>query len=196
MSRVRGVTAARIASGSGATTTTSAPETASGPEEAEVLVRRRHDLVAGPEPEAADGDPAALGRRARERDLRRLGAHERRKRATQLLAKAHRRLEVRQPASTLHEVALDPVGEGLGDRPRERAERAGVEEGDRLEDRKERPGLGERHDAFSETTRSSIGAWSESTAPFCWRLARDQVSGGVARAPRTRMWSIPSAGSL
>ena len=75
---MRGVTAARIASGSGATTTTRAPESRERAEQAEVLVGRRHDLVVRAEPEPAEHDVAAVGRARRERDLQRLGADERR----------------------------------------------------------------------------------------------------------------------
>ncbi len=172
------------------------PRDGERPEQAEVLVGRRHDLVPRPQTEAAHRDPAPLGRRARECDLRRLGADERREGTAELLAQAHRRLEVRQAAAALDEVALDPVRESLGHRSRERAERARVEERDRLEHREERAGLGEGHDATSETTaarpgrgrrapRHSAGAWHAATSP------------GVSRtAPRTRMWSIPSPGAL
>ena len=180
MSRVRGVTAATIASGSGATTTTSAPETASAPSRpkcSSVVVtisspgRRPRPRTAIPQPSVVELVSATCAGSA---------PTSVREGTAELLAQAHRRLEVRQAAAALDEVALDPGRESLGHRSRERAERARVEERDRLEHREERAGLGEGHDATSETTRSSTGAWSESTAPFCRRLARGHVSRRVA----------------
>ena len=96
--RVRGVTAATIRSGSGSTTTTRAFEAASGPEQAEVLVGRRDDLVPRPKPEPAKHDPAAVGRRSGQGNLLRVGADELGERASSLRPEPHRLLEVRQPA--------------------------------------------------------------------------------------------------
>ena len=115
------------------------------PEEPEVLVGRRDDLVAGPELEPAEHDRAALRRRARQRHLVGLGADEGRERAAELVAQLHRLLEVRQAAAALGEIALDPRRQRVGDRPRERAERPGVEVCDPLEHGEERACLLERH---------------------------------------------------
>ena len=81
ISLVRGVTAARIRSGSGSTTTTVATDAAERAEQAEVLVGRRHDLVAGLEPEPAEHDRAALARRGRQRHLLGRRADQRRRAA-------------------------------------------------------------------------------------------------------------------
>ena len=71
--RVRGVTAARIASGSASTTTTRAPLACTGPEQAEVLLPSRDDLVLRAEVEPGEDDVAAVRRRAGERHVLRLG---------------------------------------------------------------------------------------------------------------------------
>ena len=156
MSRVRGVTAARIASGSGATTTTCAPETASAPRRPKCssVVVTISSSGRSPRPRTAIPHPSVveLVRAICAGSASTSVANER----AQLLAKAHRLLEVRKPAPALYEVALEPVREGVGHRPRKRAERAGVEECDRLEHGEERAGLGERHDATSST--QSTGA--------------------------------------
>ena len=106
-SRVRGVTAARIASGSGATTTILRAGRRQRSEQAEVLVGRRHDLVVRTEAEAAEHDVAAVGRARRQRDLRRLGTDECRDALTQLLPQLHHACEVRATAAAVAVVALE-----------------------------------------------------------------------------------------
>ena len=67
--RVRGPTSARIASASGAATTTiRSRRDSERPEQAEVLRVGGDDLVARREVEAVDDDVAAVGRRARQRE--------------------------------------------------------------------------------------------------------------------------------
>ncbi len=77
ISRVRGVTAARIASGSGGTTTTVAADAPIGPSSPKCSSVVVTTSSPGARPKPAEHDRAALGRRARERDLLGLGADER-----------------------------------------------------------------------------------------------------------------------
>ena len=154
-------------------------------EEPEVLVGRRHDLVARLEVEAADDDRAALGGGARERHLRRIGVDEARERLTGLVPQRDRLLEVRQAASAVLGVVLDRLHERVRDGARERPERARVEVGDPLEHGEERAGLLEGHDV-SVSMRASTTGWSESTTPSCTRCSRGHATTDSTRAPRTR----------
>ena len=97
----------------------------------------RHDLVAGPDAEAAQDDVAPLRRRARERDL--LGLRSRpRELAAQALALLQHLLEVGPARPPLLQLpALDRLHR-LHGRARERAERAGVQVGVPLEHRQAR----------------------------------------------------------
>ena len=107
ISLVRGVTAARIRSGSGSTTTTVRDRRAERPEQAEVLVRRRHDLVAGLEPEPAEHDRAALARRRRQRHLLGRRTDEAGELLPDLGPEPDRLLEVRHARPPLREIAGD-----------------------------------------------------------------------------------------
>ena len=106
-SRVRGVTAARIASGLGRDDDDPGAGRRERSEQAEVLVGRRHDLVVRVEPEPAEDDVAAVGRARRERDLQRFGADECRDARTQLVAQLHHAREVRASAAAVAVVALE-----------------------------------------------------------------------------------------
>ena len=158
-----------------------------------MLVGRRHDLVPRLESEAADHDRAALGRRARERDLDRLHADEACERDTELVTQRERLLEVLAARPALGEVVRNPGRERIRDGDGQRPERARVEVRDPLEHREQRACLCERHPASTSTTHST-GAWSESTTPFLVRRPIPHAVSGPAGAPRTRMWSIPSHG--
>ena len=105
--RVRGVTAARIASGSGATTTTLGSRRRERSEKSEVLVGRRHDLVLRVEREPPEDDVATVGRARRERDLQRLGADECRDALTQLIPQLHHACEVRASTAAVAIVPLE-----------------------------------------------------------------------------------------
>ena len=106
-------------------------------EQPEVLVGRRHDLVLGPEAQAAEHDRAALGRRVGQSDLGGVGVHERRERGPRLVPEREGLLEVRDPAPAPAEIVGDSAGERLRDRTRERTERPRVQVRDGLEDGKQ-----------------------------------------------------------
>ncbi len=162
------------------------------PEQPEVLVGGRHDLVLRTEAEPAQDDPAAVGRRRRQRD--RLGPRpdERAERGAEVLPERERLLEVRLTRPPPDEVPLDTRLQRLRNRSRERPEGAGVEVGDRLQHREQRPRLRERHSSTS--TVASTTGWSESTTPFCRRRSSGHAPTDVTSAPRTRTWSIPPTG--
>ena len=163
-----------------------------GSEQAEVLVRRRDDLVVRVEAKAPEDDPAAVRGRRRESDDIGLGADEPCERFPQLLAERKRFLERGLSRAAVLQVPLDAALECLGHRPRERPERPRVEVRDRLEHRKQRPGLLEGHSSTS--TVASTTGWSESTTPLCRRRSPGQTVTDVVAAPRTSTWSIPSTG--
>ena len=95
----------------------------------------RHDLVAGPDPQAAHDDVAALGRRPRQRDLLRRRADQPRQLAAERLALLHDTLEVRAAGPALLQLlALDGLHR-LDGRARERPERARVQVGVALQHR-------------------------------------------------------------
>ena len=106
-----------------------------GPDQAEVLAVARHDLVLRSEIEPGEHDVAAVRRRPRQRDLRRLDAEQRRELGPHLVSHAERPREVR-----LSPTPLRNVDEFLGDHrlsgdARERAVRARVQVRVLLEDR-------------------------------------------------------------
>ena len=121
-----------------------------------MLVRRRHDLVAGLEPEPTEHDRAALARRGRQRHL--IGR--RTDQAGELLPdlgpEPDRLLEVRHARPPLGQIAGDAACHGVGDRPRQRPERSRVEVRDPLEHGKQGAALLERHAGTSRT--ESTGA--------------------------------------
>ena len=77
------------------------------PEQPEVLVGRRHDLVLRAQPEPAEHDVAAVRGAGRQRDLLRLDADEGSDPAADLLAQVHDTREVRPPAAAFAVVALE-----------------------------------------------------------------------------------------
>jgi len=120
-----------------------------------VLVRGRDDLVVRGEAEPPQDDPAAVGRRRRQRDGLGSGAHERGKRRAQLFAPREGLLESGLARPAVLEVTLDAGLERLSDRPGERPERPRVQVCDGLQDGKQRPRLLEGHwptSIFASTT--------------------------------------------
>ena len=162
------------------------------PEQPEVLLVRRHDLVVRAEAEPGEDDVAAVRGRRRQRDVlgRHAGSAPPACRARARAALACPRV-VPGPGAALGEVDERLRDHRLGGRPGERPVRAGVEVGDALEDGERRPGFLEGH----EETVSSTGAWSDSTTPFCRRRSTGQTASGDASMPRTRMSSIPPCGA-
>jgi hypothetical protein len=129
-------------------------------EQTEVLLARRHDLVVRAEVEPREDDVAAVRRRAGERHLRRVDADERGEPAAQLVAEAEHPREVRRTEPAALAVRAQLGVHRVERRPRQRAERAGVEVGVPLEHGEERPRLLEGH-----PTVTSTGAWSDRRRP-------------------------------
>ncbi len=171
-----------------------AGEAPTGPEQAEVLVRRRDDLVVRPEPEAARARSRSRRRgRVGERDLRRLGADERGERRPQ-----PRRGAPASPRSTA--VPLRPRARSSATAPMS-ASATGCASGPNVP-------------AFRYATVSSTGnsrRASSNVMPHRPRRAPRRRGGRRARrhsargaraatrrprptrAPRTSTWSIPLA---
>ena len=131
------------------------------PEQAEVLVGRRHDLVLGREAEPGENDVAAVGRRGSERDALGTDADERAQLGARLLAQRQHTLEPLLAETAQLEIAPPLRRHRVSGFAGERPERAGVEIGDAVEHRESGAGLLEAH-----PTRISTGAWSDSTTPF------------------------------
>ena len=196
MSRVRGVTAATIASGSGSTTTTSAPETASAPSRpkcSSVVVtisspgRRPSPRTAIPHPSVvelvsatcAGSAPTSVAKAPRSSSRRPIVASKygsplrpwtRSRSIPSARASATGRASgPNVPA--LRNATVSSTGKSA---------RASANVTTRPPRRHAaRPGRGRR------APRHSAGAWHGATSP------------GVSRtSPRTRMWSIPSPGAL
>ena len=140
-----------MASGSGSTATTRAPLTCTGPSSPKCSSRRGHDLVFRPQVEAGEDDVAAVGRRAGERDLLRLGADEAGECDAGLLAQAEHPLEVLLAEAAVGEIGVELLLHRSGGRAGERAEGAGVQVGEPLEHREERPALLGRHPILIST---------------------------------------------
>ena len=155
-------------------------------EQAEVLAVRRDHLVLRPEVEAGQDDVAALGRRAGQRDVRRVDVDDAGERGPGLVAQREHLLDIGLPAAAAVEVPLLPGGHRLERRAREWAHRPGIQERQALEDGELRAGLLEVH-----VSDLSTGAWSESSMPFRRRRSSGQTCSGPASSPRTRTWSIP-----
>ncbi len=98
--RVRGVTAARTASGIGVDHDDAGAARVHRPDQAEVLLTSHDDLVVRPEVETCEHDVAAVRRRARQRDVLRLDAHERCESRAYVGSQLQMAVEVRLPHST------------------------------------------------------------------------------------------------
>ena len=120
-------------------------------QQAEVLGVRRHDLVLRRKLEPGEDDVAAVGGRARQRDLLDLDADEAGERAAHLEAQREHPLEVRRAEAAVLELGALLALHGVECRPSQRPERAGIEIGLPLEHRKERPRLVEGHPTFVST---------------------------------------------
>ena len=130
------------------------------PEQAEVLVGRRDDLVLRPEPEPGEDDVATVRRRGGERDLLRLGSDDRGQRLSQLRSPLERPVEPGLAGPPLGEVACLFGLHRIDRRSRERPERSRVQIGRSLEHREERACLLDGH-----PTLASTGAWSDRSTP-------------------------------
>ena len=95
----------------------------------------RHDLVVRPEVEPGEDDVAAVGRRSRQRDLRRLHREQRGELRAHHVAQLERAREVRLAAATLRGVDELLGDDRLDGRPRERPVRARVQVREPVEDR-------------------------------------------------------------
>ncbi len=147
------------------------------PEQPEVLVVGRDDLVVWLEPEAGDGDVAAVGRRPRERDVLGRRADEARDRRPDAGPRRAGPLPVVRAGAAVLELAR-ALGDHHLDRPaRERTERAGVQVGEAFEDGQLGANLVEVHGTIIS---ASTGAWSESRRPGPAR----RRSSGQASGPR------------
>ena len=133
MSRVRGVTAATIRSGSGSATTTRAPDACSGPSSPKCSSVVVTTSSLGAELETGEDDVAAVRRRRRQRDVLGADADERGDVRPQLLAHLEEAREPREAAATLADAGLLLRAHRV-DRPaRERADAPGLEVGVALE---------------------------------------------------------------
>jgi hypothetical protein len=130
------------------------------PEQAEVLLPRRHDLVLRAEVEPREDDVAPVRRRARQRDEIGRRAHERPERRAGLLAEREHPLEELLPEPAVLELVVELRLHCVRGGPGDRAEGPGVQIREPVEHREERACFGGCHE-----TVTSTGAWSESTAP-------------------------------
>ena len=186
---MRGVTAARIASGSGVDDDDPRRRDRERPEQAEMLRRGGHDLGFGAEAEAAEDDVAGVGRARGERNLQRVGADERREPAPHLGAERHRLFEIRQARSVPPSKSRSVRGdERVVDGARHRPERPRVQVGDPVEHRELGPCLLEGHP--SEPFHRCVVGQHDAILHAALRAARRWS--GAARMPATRTWSIPS----
>ena len=178
--RVRGVTAARIASGSGSTRDDARAARVQRAEQAEVLLRRRHDLVLRLQVEPREDDVAAVGRRARR--ARPAPARRRRaRRAPTGPAFAARACARSTPCRTGHRRDRRRAAPAW---PRRSAARAG----------RTSPRSGTRAArAPGRATRPSSGVTRSSSRPGRGPTARRHSAAAARRAtPRAAPWSIPA----
>ena len=124
-----------------------------GPEQAEVLLVGRDDLVVGAETEPRRDDLAAARRGLGERDELGGSAEDGGDALADALPRLEDALDVRLAAPALREVALEPGPDRVAGRPRERAARAGVEIRVAVEDGELRPSL-----VVCHSTTASTGA--------------------------------------
>ena len=172
-------------------------------EQPEVLVGRRHDLVVGPEAEAAEHDRAAVGRRVRSGRPGRLGRRPGRRTRGARLAERHA-----SPRSTRS--AARPARDRR--RPRRRRVRRRRASGPNVPAFRYATARGrgmpraDRRATPPISTRASTTGWSESTTPFCIaplpRPRDDRVDAGAAHehvvdpAPRREYASRPGSATL
>ncbi len=121
------------------------------PGQTEVLFAGDDDLVVRPEAEPGEHDVAAVRRRARQRDVLRLDADERRESRAYVSSQLQKPVEVRLPHSAALQVCLQLLLHRIECWAGERPEGAGVEIRDVLEDREERARLGRGHPIVTST---------------------------------------------
>ena len=153
-------------------------------EEAEVLGVGRDDLVVRLEAEARDGDVAAVGRRAGERDRACVGSDRCAYAVSCLRAKPTNLLPVRLAHATSLELGACALDDALHRSARQRAERPRVQVGGMGEHGQLRANGFEVHGHIITASR---GAWSESSTPPWRRRSSGQGRAGRAEArPRGR----------
>ena len=116
-----------------------------GPEQAEVLVRGRDQLVIRPQLEPGQDEIASVGRRSRERNLLRVDADEAGELGAELRAEREDALDVVEPDPAVGEISLLLGAHGLRRCAGQRAGASRLEVRHAFEHGKLRAGLLERH---------------------------------------------------